>query len=70
MAKAAFNKKRALFASTLDLNLLKKLVKCCIWSIAIYGAAIWTFRAVDQKHLESPECGAGAGWRRSVGPIM
>jgi len=28
MEKAAFNKKRALFASTLDLNLKKKLVKC------------------------------------------
>jgi len=34
MAKAAFNKKRALFTSTLDLELRKKLVKCCIWSRA------------------------------------
>ena len=34
MAKAAFNKKRALFTSTLDLELRKKLVKCYIWSIA------------------------------------
>ena len=30
MAKAAFNKMRALFTSTLDLELRKKLVKCCI----------------------------------------
>ena len=35
--KAAFNKKRALFTSTLDLELRKKLVKCYIWSIALYG---------------------------------
>ena len=28
MAKAAFNKKRTLFTSTLDLELRKKLVKC------------------------------------------
>jgi len=28
MAKAAFNKKGALFTSTLDLKLRKKLVKC------------------------------------------
>jgi hypothetical protein len=28
MAKAAFNKKRALFTSTLDVELRKKLVKC------------------------------------------
>ena len=34
IAKAAFNKKRALFTSTLDLELRKKLVKCYIWSIA------------------------------------
>jgi hypothetical protein len=55
MVKAAFNKKRALFTSTLDLELRKKLVKCYIWSIALYGAEIWTLRAVDQKHLESFE---------------
>ena len=30
MVKAAFNKKRALFTSTLDLKLRKKLVKCYI----------------------------------------
>jgi len=53
MAKAAFNKKRALFTNTLDLELRKKLVKCYIWSIALYGAETWTLRAVDQKYLES-----------------
>jgi hypothetical protein len=52
MAKAEFNKKRALFTSTLDLELRKKLVKCYIWSIALYGTETWTIRAVDQKHLE------------------
>ncbi|PNF33748.1 hypothetical protein B7P43_G11228, partial [Cryptotermes secundus] len=55
MAKAAFNKKKILFTSKLDLNLRKKLVKCYIWSIALYGAETWTLRAVDQKHLESFE---------------
>ena len=48
MAKAAFNKKRALFTSTLDLELRKKLVNCYIWSIALYGAEAWMLRAVDQ----------------------
>jgi len=38
MAKSAFNKMRTLFTSTLDLKLRKKLVKCYIWSIALYGA--------------------------------
>jgi hypothetical protein len=31
MAKAAFNKKKNLFTSKLDLNLMKKLVKCYAW---------------------------------------
>jgi hypothetical protein len=54
MAKAALNKKRTLFTSTLDLRLRKKLVKCCyVWSMALYGAETWTLRAVDQKQLES-----------------
>jgi len=61
--KAAFNKKRALFISTLDLELRKKLVKCYIWSIALYGAETWTLRAVDQKHLESFEMWC---WRRKA----
>ena len=43
MAKAAFNKKKNLFTSKLDLNLRKKLVKCYVWSMALYGATtdIW-----------------------------
>ncbi|MCL2094276.1 MAG: hypothetical protein FWH12_08825 [Treponema sp.] len=52
MAKAAFNKKRAPFTSTLDLKLRKKLVKCYIWSMSLYGAETWTLRTVDQKHLK------------------
>jgi hypothetical protein len=61
MAKAAFNKKRSLFTSTLDLELGKKLVKCYIWSTDLYGAETWTLWAVHQKHLESFEMWC---WRR------
>jgi hypothetical protein len=45
----------------LDLELRKKLVKCYVWSIALYGAEIWTLRAMDQKHLKSFEMWC---WRR------
>ena len=55
MAKVVFNKKKTLFTSKLDLNLSKKLVKCYIWSMALYGAETWTLRAADQKYLESFE---------------
>jgi hypothetical protein len=61
MEKAAFNNNRALFTSRMDLELRKKLVKCYIWSIALYGAETWTFRAVDQKHLKGFEMWC---WRR------
>jgi hypothetical protein len=55
MVKAAFNKRMALFTGTLDLKLRKKLGKCYIWRIALYGAETWTLRAADQKNLESFE---------------
>jgi hypothetical protein len=45
----------------LELNLRKKLVKCYIWSIALYGAKTWTLRKVDQKYLKSFETWC---WRR------
>jgi len=38
MSKAAFNKKNALCNNNSNFNLRKKLVKCYIWSIALYGA--------------------------------
>jgi hypothetical protein len=51
MAKDEFNKKMTLFTSKLDLNLRKKLVKCYIWSTALYGAETWTLQAADKKIL-------------------
>jgi hypothetical protein len=60
MAKAAFNMK-TLFTSKLDLELRKKLVKCYIWSTALYGAETWTFRKLDQKYPERFEMWC---WRR------
>ena len=45
----------------LNLNLRKKLVKCYVWSMALYGAETWTLRATDQKRLESFEMWC---WRR------
>ena len=58
---AAFNKRKNIFTSKLDLNLRKKLVKCYVWSMALYGAEAWTLWATDQKRLESFEMWC---WRR------
>jgi len=46
---------------TLDLEFRKKLVKCYIWSTALYGAETGMLWAVDQKQLESFERWC---WRR------
>ena len=70
MAKAAFNKKKNLFTSKLDLNLRKKLVKCYVWSMAVYGAEIGRSEQQIRSAWKVFKCGAGEGWRRSVGPIM
>jgi hypothetical protein len=61
MAKAAFNKKKNLFTSILDLNLMKKLVKCYVWSMVFYGAETWTLRVADQNYLKRFEMWC---WRR------
>ena len=53
MAKAAFNKKKAIFTNKLHLNLTRKPVKCYTWSTVLYGAENWTLRKADQKYLES-----------------
>jgi hypothetical protein len=45
----------------LDVKLRKKLVKCYIWSIALYGAETWTIHAVDQKQPGNSEMWC---WRR------
>jgi hypothetical protein len=39
----------------MKLNLRKKILKCYIWSIALYGAGSWTLWKVDQKYLKSSE---------------
>jgi len=47
MAKAAFNKKKNLLTSKLNLNVRKKETKCYIWSNDGYGAENWKLRKID-----------------------
>jgi hypothetical protein len=70
VAKAALSKRIFLFTSKPDLNLRNKLVKCYIWSTALYGAETWTLRKVDQNPWKVLKCGAGGRRRKSFGPIM
>jgi len=54
-AQAAFNKKKTLYPSKLDLNLRKELVQHDSWSKAVYDAETQTLHKVDQKYPESFE---------------
>ena len=48
IAKEAFNRKMSLLTR-------KKLVRCYVWSIALYGSETWTLRKLERKYLESFE---------------
>jgi hypothetical protein len=61
IAKAALNKKN------IGLKLKKK---CYNRNITLYGAETGTLQKADQSTWELLKCGAGEGWRRSVGPIF
>lgn len=72
MAKAALDKKNALFTSKLELDIVNKLVECYIWSITFCCVETWTLRKVDKKTISWKvlKRGAGEGRRKSVGPIV
>ena len=61
MAKEPFNRKRSDFYGPLENELRKRLVKCFVWSVVLYGAETWTLRRNEQKQLEGFEMWV---WRR------
>ena len=70
MSKAVLNKKEALFTSELDLNIWRKLVNCCILSIALSGPETWTLQKVDQKYLQRFEMWCWRRMEKSAVPIV
>ena len=61
MAKEAFIRKRSIFCGPLEEELRKRLVKCFVWSVVLYGAETWTLRPYEKKQLEAFEMWV---WRR------
>jgi hypothetical protein len=61
MVVARFNNNKAFSTSKLKLNLMKKRVKCYIWSIALCGALTRVLWKVDQQYLGSVDMWC---WRR------
>jgi hypothetical protein len=54
----------------LDVHLRKKIEKCYIWSIALYGGENWTLQKLIRSNCKVSECAAGEWWRRKVTPII
>ena len=61
MAKTAFNNRRELFIKKFDKDLKKKMVKCLVWPVALYGCETWTMKDVERDRLEAFEMWI---WRR------
>ena len=61
MAKETFNRKRSIFCGRLEKELRKRVVKCFVRSVALYGAETWTLRRNEQKRLKHLRCGHGEG---------
>ena len=55
MAQKDSNRKRSIFFGPLEKELRKRLVKCFVWSVALYGAETWTLRRNERKRLEAFE---------------
>ena len=41
--------------SKLNIGLMKKFVRCYVWSIGLYGLETWKLRKKEQKYLENFE---------------
>jgi hypothetical protein len=55
---------------TFDLHIRKKLVKCYIWSITLYGTETQSLWNGDQNIWKILICGTEDKYSRSVGLIM
>ena len=47
MEYALLKQEEDIFTGKLCLNLGKKAMKYCIWSVALYGVETWTLRKID-----------------------
>ncbi|KAJ4425934.1 hypothetical protein ANN_27560 [Periplaneta americana] len=52
MAKEAFNRKRSIFCGRLEEELRKRLVKCFVWTVALYGAETWSLRRIEMDVIK------------------
>ena len=59
MGKQAFGNKKRLLTGNMNLDFKKKIVKCSIWSVVLYGAETWTMTQPIKKDWRPLKCGYG-----------
>ena len=57
------NKKQLLCSNNLSLEMKKKLIKSCIWSVALYGSETWTLGKNEERFVNAFETWS---WRRML----
>ena len=63
-AKVLFNnKKKLLCLSNFSLEMKKKLINSCIWSVALYGSQMWTLGKNEDRAINAFETWC---WRRML----
>ncbi|XP_071823117.1 uncharacterized protein [Apostichopus japonicus] len=62
MAKETFKPHNSLFTASLELQLKKRLMKCFVWGVFLYGSETWTLRKEDRKRIDALEMWL---WRKS-----
>jgi len=55
------NKKQILCSNNLSLEIKKKRIKSCIWSVAVYGSESWTVEKNEERVVNAYETRC---WRR------
>ena len=47
MTKKAFMEKKKLFIGKVNSEIKKRVMKCLVWSVALYGTETWTLTRTD-----------------------
>ena len=49
MAKKVSMEKKKRFTGKMNLELKKRIMKCLVWSVALYAAETWTLTQTDRR---------------------
>ena len=62
MAKEVFNRKTSIVCGPLEKELRKRLMKCFVWSVVLYGERSGQNDGMSKHNWKHLRCGYGEGW--------